>query len=83
VVGGESRVGDIEQPGIDEGGEAFTHVTEAQLRGTRRTYVTRDGLRGLTPLFWSNVAPHELDLDTRIDYERGGGYVGVGAVVAR
>lgn len=43
-------------------------------------------LRGLTPLFWSNVALHgtfELDLDTRIDYVRGGGYVGVGAVVAR
>nr|WP_276314566.1 Tn3 family transposase [Micromonospora ureilytica] len=28
-------------------------------------------LRGLTPLFWSNVAPHgtfQLDLDQRIDY---------------
>ena len=31
-------------------------------------------LRGLTPLFWSNVALHgtfELDLDKRLDYNRG------------
>jgi hypothetical protein len=35
---------------------------------------TPHDLRGLTPLFWSNVALHgtfELDLDTRIDYDRG------------
>lgn len=36
--------------------------------------VTDADLRGLTPLFWSNVALHgtfELDLDKRLDYERG------------
>ena len=35
--------------------------------------VTDADLRGLTPLFWSNVALHgtfELDLDKRLDYER-------------
>ncbi|MGX6605348.1 hypothetical protein ACWKSP_24905 [Micromonosporaceae bacterium Da 78-11] len=36
--------------------------------------LTANDLRGLTPLFWSNVALHgtfQLDLDQRIDYERG------------
>ncbi|MEV4498517.1 Tn3 family transposase [Micromonospora arborensis] len=36
--------------------------------------LTEHDLRGLTPLFWSNVALHgtfQLDLDQRIDYERG------------
>lgn len=36
--------------------------------------LTEHDLRGLTPLFWSNVALHgtfELDLDTRLDYNRG------------
>jgi Tn3 transposase DDE domain len=36
--------------------------------------LTAHDLRGLTPLFWSNVAlhgPFDLDLDTRIDYDRG------------
>lgn len=36
--------------------------------------LTEHDLRGLTPLFWSNVALHgtfELDLDKRIDYNRG------------
>jgi hypothetical protein len=36
--------------------------------------LTDTDLRGLTPLFWSNVALHgtfELDLDKRLDYERG------------
>ncbi|MDG4789205.1 hypothetical protein O7626_25290 [Micromonospora sp. WMMD1102] len=35
--------------------------------------LTANDLRGLTPLFWSNVALHgtfELDLDKRIDYGR-------------
>lgn len=35
--------------------------------------LTEHDLRGLTPLFWSNVALHgtfQLDLDQRIDYER-------------
>jgi len=35
--------------------------------------LTGADLRGLTPLFWSNVALHgtfELDLDKRLDYER-------------
>jgi hypothetical protein len=37
----------------------------------RMTVVDR---RGLTPLFWSNVALHgrfDLDMNTRIDYTRG------------
>jgi hypothetical protein len=37
--------------------------------------LTEPDLRGLTPLFWSNVALHgtfELDLDKRLDYDRGG-----------
>jgi hypothetical protein len=36
--------------------------------------LTEHDLRGLAPLFWSNVALHgtfQLDLDQRIDYERG------------
>jgi TnpA family transposase len=36
--------------------------------------ITEHDRRGLTPLFWSNVALHgtfELDLDTRLDYNRG------------
>jgi TnpA family transposase len=36
--------------------------------------LTEHDLRGLTPLFWSNVALHgtfELDLETRLDYDRG------------
>ncbi|MGC4748138.1 Tn3 family transposase [Micromonospora sp. DT201] len=36
--------------------------------------LTDNDLRGLTPLFWSNVALHgtlQLDLDQRVDYERG------------
>ncbi len=36
--------------------------------------LTEPDLRGLTPLFWSNVALHgtfELDLDKRLDYDRG------------
>lgn len=36
--------------------------------------LTEHDLRGLTPLFWSNVALHgtfQLDLDQRFDYERG------------
>ena len=36
--------------------------------------LTEHDLRGLTPLFWSNVALHgtfELDLRTRLDYDRG------------
>ncbi|SCG16450.1 Transposase and inactivated derivatives, TnpA family [Micromonospora echinofusca] len=36
--------------------------------------LTEHDLRGLTPLFWSNVALHgtfQLDLGQRIDYERG------------
>jgi TnpA family transposase len=38
------------------------------------TRLTTSDLRGLTPLFWSNVALHgtfELNLSTRIDYDRG------------
>ena len=38
--------------------------------------LTERDLRGLTPLFWSNVALHgmfERDLDKRIDYDRGAG----------
>ena len=37
--------------------------------------LTEQDLRGLTPLFWSNVALHgtfELDLNTRLDYDRAG-----------
>jgi hypothetical protein len=37
--------------------------------------LTEPDLRGLTPLFWSNVALHgtvELDLDKRLGYDRGG-----------
>lgn len=36
--------------------------------------LTEHDRRGLTPLFWSNVALHgtfRLDLDKRIDYEHG------------
>jgi hypothetical protein len=42
--------------------------------------------RGLTPLFWSNVAVHgvfELDLDKRLDYERGAPVGSDGDVDAR
>lgn len=40
--------------------------------------LTEHDLRGLTPLFWSNVALHgtfQLDLTTRIDYDHGTGPV--------
>ncbi len=43
--------------------------------------LTANDLRGLTPLFWSNVALHgtfELDLDKRIDYDRGAASAAVG-----
>jgi hypothetical protein len=36
--------------------------------------LTPHDLRGLTPLFWSNVALHgtfQLDLNTRLDYDTG------------
>lgn len=38
--------------------------------------LTDHDLRGLTPVFWSNVALHgrfELDLDKRLDYDQGSG----------
>lgn len=40
--------------------------------------LTEHDLRGLTPLFWSNVALHgtfQLDLTKRIDYDHGTGPV--------
>lgn len=44
--------------------------------------LTANDLRGLTPLFWSNVALHgtfELDLDTRIDYSHRGWVISSGS----
>jgi len=48
--------------------------------GPRRCRLRRPAHRArparADPAFWSNMAPHgtfELELDTRIDYERGGG----------
>ena len=40
----------------------------------RQQQLTETDLRGLTPLFWRNVALHgtfELDLDKRLDYDAG------------
>jgi len=37
-------------------------------------WLTEPDLRGLTPLFWSNATLHgtfELDLNKRLDYDRG------------
>jgi hypothetical protein len=67
------QAGSVWRPGRGRAG-AFVHLGGRAGGRGRATAWSRCALRGLTPLFWSNVALHgtfQLDLDQRIDYERG------------